>query len=483
MQFKTIFKVLGTLLMIFSLSMLPPVFVALWYQDSSIDPFIAAFSITLITGFLLWLPFRNASRELKIRDGFLVTVLFWLVLSFFGALPFLFSSHLDITLTNAMFESVSGLTTTGSSVLTHLGLLPHAMLYYRQQLQFLGGMGIIVLAVAILPMLGIGGMQLYRAEMPGPTKDTKLVPRIAETAKTLWYIYGGLTVLCALAYWFGGMTPFNAIGESFSTVSTGGFTMHNGSFSYYHSQLIEMIAVFFMLLGGTNFSLHFLFLQRKKLSVYWQDQEFRIYLLFIATVITITAATLLYYGHYSQSHIAITNAIFDVTSLLTTTGFLTGHFSSWPTFIPFLIMAGALVGACGGSTGGGIKLLRGIIAFKLGGAEIKRLIHPRSVVTLKLGKDIIPSSLLQPVWGFLAVYMFSALILLLLLLSQGIDITTAVGAVVAGIANAGVGIGDVAVHFTTFNTFSKWIYIAAMLVGRFEVFTILVLFTPSFWRR
>lgn len=483
MQFRIIFRILGILLMIFSLSMLPPIAVALGYGDSSIEPYIISFLITFATGIILWFPVRSASTDLKVRDGFLVTVLIWVVLSIFGSLPFMIAKYPHIPFTDAIFETVSGLTTTGSTVLSGLNFMPHAIMYYRQQLQFLGGMGIVVLAVAILPMLGIGGMQLYRAEVPGPIKDSKLTPRITETAKALWYIYVGLTALCAFCFWISGMSLFDAIGESFATISTGGFTMHDSSFCYYHNSLIEIVGVVFMLLGATNFSLHFTALKRKRLRVYWNDHEFRAMIYLILAVVVVCSITLIYYNHYGSPNAAIIKALFDTTSLITTTGFVAGHFANWPTFIPYLLLFVALIGGCGGSTSGGIKVIRAMLTFKQGGLEIKRLIHPRSIVMLKLGNTSISPDLVQAIWGFIALFISVTVLCILLLLAQGVDITTAIGASIASIANAGAGIGGVANNFEPLNDTSKWILIVTMLAGRLEIFTLLVLITPSFWRK
>jgi len=292
MKFATIFRILGLLLMIFSLSMLPPVLVDLSFNESVWIPFAIAFFTTFLTGIVLWFPFRHLHHEFKTRDGFLIVVLFWSVLCLFGALPFMLTENPNMAFTDAVFEAVSGLTTTGASVLKGLDALPHAIRYYRQQLHMLGGMGIIVLAVAILPMLGVGGMQLYRAEAPGPLKDVKLTPRIAQTAKSLWYIYLSLIIICAFSYWIFGMTPFDAIGESFSTVATGGFSMHDGSFAYYHNPKIEIVGIVFMILSGTNFALHFLAIRNRSFRHYWHDIEFRTFLFIIVSVSTLVSLVL-----------------------------------------------------------------------------------------------------------------------------------------------------------------------------------------------
>ncbi|MBL4647639.1 MAG: potassium transporter, partial [Gammaproteobacteria bacterium] len=334
MQFTTIFRVLGMLLLLFSLSMLPPAIVASYYQDGGGAEFLLSFAITFITGFLVWYRFRHYRYTLKTRDGFLIVILIWAILSLFGAIPLYISHHPHNSFTNAMFESVAGLTTTGATVIHGLDTLPHAILFYRQELQFLGGMGIIVLAVAVLPMLGLGGMQLYRAEIPGPMKDNKITPRIAATAKNLWVIYLSLTVLCCACYWLGGMSLFDAICESFSTISTGGFSPHDANFAYHHSSSLEIIAIIFMLLGGTNFTLHFMALKQRNINYYWHSLEFRVYIfiMLVTTVITVIMLTLHHqYHHFST---ILVKSLFTVVSLSTTTAFSTANYSAWPTFIP-----------------------------------------------------------------------------------------------------------------------------------------------------
>ena len=290
MHTKAILKVLGLLLALFSISMLPPIFVSAVYGGHAILPFVFSFIITLVVGFCFWFPFRNEQSELKVRDGFLIVTLFWVILSFFGALPFIFAYSVPFDFTSAYFESVSALTTTGASIIQNLDQLPNSILFYRQELQFLGGMGIIVLALAILPILGIGGMSLYKAEVPGPMKEDKLKPRLTETAKALWYIYVGLTVLCIIAYWGSGMDLFNAIGESFSTISTGGFTLHQASFAYYHSTAVNLFAMLFMFLGSVNFSLHFITIKNFSLMHYIRDAETKVYLcilVFISIIVCV----------------------------------------------------------------------------------------------------------------------------------------------------------------------------------------------------
>lgn len=484
MHFPTICKIFGILLIVFSLSMLPPMAISLWYQDGGWIAFFIGFLVTVATGFICWFCCRNAKSELKARDGFLIVAIFWIVLSIFGAIPLMIVWHPHLSFTDAVFETVSGFTTTGATVLTEIDYLPHAVLYYRQQLQFLGGMGIVVLAVAILPMLGIGGLQLYRAEVPGPAKESKITPRLTQTAKALWYIYVGLNVLCAFAYWAAGMTPFDAIGESFATISTGGFSQHATSFAYYHSASINAIATLFMFLGGTNFTLHFVAMQRRSLEYYWKDTEFKVYLCIASFAVIITTGMLLLYHVYPHVGDAFINALFNTVSIMTTTGFLSAPFYEWPTFVPVMLLITGLIGACAASTSGGIKIIRAVLLYKQGTKEMQRLIHPNAVITTKLGKKILSDDLMQAVWGYISVFLVIFIILALALMATGLDLTTAIGGLICCIANIGAAVGtDIVQGFGSTNIPCKWILIFAMLIGRLELFTLLVLFSPAFWRR
>lgn len=344
MQYQAIQRILGLLLMIFSTTLLPPMAVSAWYDDGEIMPFMDGFTLVLVTGFVAWWPVRNRRRELRLRDGFLVVVLFWLVLGLVGAVPFLFSTQPVMNLTDSVFESMSGLTTTGATVITGLDTLPKSILFYRQQLQWLGGMGIIVLAVAVLPMLGIGGMQLYRAETPGPMKDSKLTPRITETAKALWYIYLGLTIACGFGYWMAGMEPFDAISHSFSTVAIGGFSTHDLSMGYFQNTLIEVVAVVFMLLSGMNFALHFVAWRNLSIRPYFGDSEVRAYLTVLGLTAIITVAYLYYTMVYRDFGGALHHCIFQVVSIGTTTGFTTAQYHNWPGFLPVLLLFTSFIG-------------------------------------------------------------------------------------------------------------------------------------------
>jgi trk system potassium uptake protein TrkH len=482
MHIKMILRILGILLMIFSFSMVPPIAVSFFYADGASVPFLVAFSITIITGFVIWSPFSRAREDLRTRDGFLITVLFWTVLGLFGSIPLILSETPHLSVVDAVFESVSGLTTTGATVITGIDLLPKSILYYRQQLQWFGGMGIIVLAVAILPMLGIGGMQLYRAETPGPVKDSKLTPRITETAKALWYIYLSLTILCALGYWAAGMTLFDAIGHSFSTVAIGGFSTHDASIGYFNNPLIETVAVFFMVISAVNFALHFTAWRGRSIKHYWQDPEFKFYINILLGITLITTAVLAYNETYAGIE-TFRKAIFEVVSIATTTGFATADFALWPTLLPFMLFIAAFAGGCAGSTGGGMKVVRILIILKQGSREVKRLMHPNGIFPIKLGRRPIPDRVAEAVWGFFSVYIIVFVVMLMALLATGIDQVTAWTAVGATLNNLGPGLGGVSAHYGDLNDTAKWILCFSMLLGRLEVFTLLVLFTPTFWRR
>ncbi len=476
-------KILGLLLMVFSVTMLPPALVALIYGDGGGMPFIYAFLVILSAGTLIWLPVFRVNEELRLRDGFLVVVLFWVALGLSGALPFLLSPEPDLSLTDAVFESMSGLTTTGATVILGIDELPHSVLWYRQQLQWLGGMGIIVLAVAVLPMLGVGGMQLYRAETPGPMKDTKLTPRITETAKALWFIYLWLTIACALAYWAAGMSPFDAIGHAFSTVAIGGFSTHDTSMGYYDSTLIEMIAVVFMLLAGMNFALHFMVWRRFDLRVYWGDSELKFYLFLMAATTTIVTIALFYTDTYIDWEESFTKGLFQAVSVGTTTGFTTAEFYYWPPFIQILLLFLAFVGGCAGSTGGGIKVIRFLLLIKQGMREIGRLIHPNAQLPVRVGNKVINHRVVDAVWGFFSLYVATFLAMYLALAATGLDLLTAFSAVAACMNNLGPGLSTVGANYFDMHTPGLWVLCFAMLLGRLEIFTLLVLLTPAFWRR
>ena len=485
MHASIILKILGALLMLFSiLANLLPVFVSLLYKDGMLFSFLSSTAIIFCIGGLLFISTRNKTgRELGTRDGFLIVTLFWTVLGVAGCLPFIFSSALNLSVTDAIFESLSGLTTTGATVISGLDDLPKSLLFYRQQLQWLGGMGIIVLAISLLPMLGIGGMQLYRAESPGPIKDNKLLPRLAETAKALWYIYLALTVICAIAYGFAGMNLFDAVSHSFTTIAIGGFSTHDQSIAYFESSAIESVAVIFMFIAGVNFAMHFTAWQTRSIKHYLRDPEFLFYSFILLSVSVVTILILYFSEVYSNIFEVLVKGVFQVVSFATTTGFTTADFNAWPLFLPYLLLYAAIIGACAGSTGGGMKVIRILLIFKQGIREVQRLIHPKAVIPVKLGRNPVPDRVIESVWGFFAVYVMAFLVMLLALVATGLDIITAFSAVGSCINNLGPGLADVSTTYESIPTQAKWILCVAMLLGRLEVFTLLVLFTPMFWRR
>lgn len=458
-----------------------PAAVALFFAETTHTTFFSAFAITLISGLVLWLPLRG-KRELRGGDGFLVTALFYLGLGMFGAIPFWLGDALQLSFTDAVFESISGLTTTGATTIVGLDQLPKSLLIYRQMLQWMGGMGIIVLAVAIYPMLGIGGMQLYRTESAGPMKDNKLTPRITETAKALWYLYIGLTAACALAYWYAGMSGFDAIAHSFSTVSIGGFSTHDNSMGYFDSGAIETVAIIFMTLSGINFALHFLVWRRRNPLHYFQDVEVRVYLFVLALVATIVCAIL--WWHPGSSDDALRDGIFQAVSITTTTGFTTSNFAAWPSVAPILLLFAAFAGGCAGSTAGGIKMIRVLMIYLQGMREVKRLIHPNGVFTIKLGRESVPDRRVDAVWSFFSVYVFFFLLsVCTLMIMSDMDFITAFSAVGACLNNLGPGLGDVALNYNSITADVKWVLMFNMVLGRLEIFTLLVLLTPAYWRR
>lgn len=482
MQYRNIIRILGLLVTLLSVTMLPPAIVSLIYRDGGGVPFLMAFLWCLLIGLFSWYPNRFKKDDLRAREGFLIVVLFWVVLASFSAIPLMLLETPNLSTTDAFFEAFSGLTTTGATILTQIDGLPHAVLFYRQQLQWLGGMGIIVLAVAVLPMLGIGGMQLYRAETPGPVKDSKMTPRIADTAKHLWYIYLALTVACATAYWLAGMSVFDAICHSFSTIAIGGFSTHDASIGYFNSPVINLVCVFFLIIAGVNFALHYAAVQNKSLRNYFSDPEFKVFIA-IQLVLTLSCfAVLMSTGYYQDADVALDQALFQSVSISTTAGFATTSFADWPTLLPLLLIFASFIGGCAGSTGGGMKVVRVVLLYLQGLRELNKLVHPKAIFTIKLGTKALPNRVIEAVWGFFSAYAAVFVICMLLLLASGMDGITAFTAVAACMNNLGPGLGDVAANFAGINDFSKWVLIIAMLFGRLEIFTLLVLFTPAFWR-
>lgn len=482
MKFASIQRVVGALVAWSSLMMLPPAAVGALYRDGTTSMFLISSAVLLIIGGLIYLPVRHASRDLRLRDGFLIVVACWLSLALVGALPFVLLEDPRLTYVDAFFESMSGLTTTGATIITRINDLPRGILFYRQQLQWLGGMGIIVLAVAILPMLRIGGMQLYRAETPGPLKDTKLTPRITETAKALWLIYLSITVLCTISYWLGGMQMFDAIGHAFSTVAIGGFSTHDQSLAYFDNPTLEIIAIIFMFVAGMNFALHFSAWRKASAQPYFQDSELRAYALIILIFSILATAVLMFEGIYDGAFESARYGVFQVVSALTTTGFTSTDFYLWPGFLPVLLIFLAFIGGCAGSTAGGMKVIRVVLLYRQSVREIRRLVHPHAVLPVKFGGRTAAPNVLEAVMGFFFLFIASTVLMTLILLATGLDLVTAFSAVAACITNLGPGLGEVGRSYATLNDPAKVILSFAMLAGRLEIYTLLVLLTPAFWR-
>jgi trk system potassium uptake protein TrkH len=472
-------RITGLFALLFSLTLAAPILIALLYREQVghfLYPMLGAFGI----GLLLRLIGSHRHSELGVRDGFLIVALFWLMVSVLGAWPLMLGFGLSPV--DALFESASGFTTTGATVITGLDSMPRSLLFYRQQIQWLGGMGVIVLGLAVIPLLGIGGMQLYRAEAPGPMKEEKLTPRLANTARALWLLYLSLTIVCALGYWLAGMDGFDAIAHSLRTVSTGGFSTHDASLGYYDSAGIEAVAIVCMLLAAINFGVHFQVWLRRDPRPYLQDPEVRAFLIFVVAVVLLVGLMLWLEGVYAGLHHGMRDAAFEVVSLVTSTGFGTVDYSHWPDFLPVLLILISFVGGCGGSTAGGMKVVRVMLLVKQGLLEVRRLIHPRALQHLRLGQRVVEPQLMQAIWGYFAVYMISFIVCGLLMIHAGLDPVSAFAAVATSINNLGPGLGEVAYNFQSVSDTGKLVSVLAMILGRLEIFTILVLLTPGFWR-
>nr|WP_241009476.1 TrkH family potassium uptake protein [Aggregatibacter actinomycetemcomitans] len=466
--------------------MLLPAFVALLYGDGGGKAFIQSFVISAIAGVILWWACHHHKEELRSREGFLIVVAFWVVMGSLGAIPFMLFEDPDLTISSAFFESFSGLTTTGATTIVGLDNLPKAILFYRQLLQWLGGMGIIVLAVAIIPLLGIGGMSLYRAEISGPLKENKMRPRITETAKTLWIIYTSLTLLCAFSYWLAGMSPFDAISHSFSTVSIGGFSTHDSSIAYFDSSTVNIITVIFLLISACNYALHFnAFSQLGKRNIflsYFRDPEFRFFMLIQFSLVLICFAMLSANHHFDETFQNLEQAVFQSVSISTTAGYTTSSFEQWPLFLPILLLFASCIGGCAGSTGGGLKVVRVLVLYLQAKRELKRLIHPNLVYPIKLGKRVLDERVIQSIWAFFSAYLLVFVICLLGVISCGVETFDAFNTVIACLNNVGPALGAVSSNFVGIPDSAKWILTLAMVCGRLEIFSLLVLFTPAFWR-
>ena len=462
--------------MFFSLSFVIPMAISLIFDDSALNIFIITFAIIFSLGLFGWLVSRDAGDELSQKDGFIIITFFWVVLSIAGSIPFIL---IGMPLVDAFFESMSGITTTGATVISNLSDLPESVLFYRQLLQWMGGMGLIVLAIAVMPLLGIGGGQIYKTEIPGAMNDQKLTPRIKETAQALWLIYLVLTVFCALFYYFAGMNGFDAVSHSLSTVSIGGFSTHNESIGYYNNGLIEAVCVAFMLLSALSFTLHYFAIYMKKPLKYFHDPELRFFISILLVIFTISIAVNML---STTGEASIRELLFHTVSIVTTTGFAIGDSSQWNPSIGFLLLIGAFIGACSGSVGGGIKSWRVLIMINYAYINLKKMIHPNAVISLKIGNKNVENDVASSVWGFFSIYVISFVILLLGLVMTGLDFESAFSAIGACLNNLGPGLGEVSQTYESVSPAGKGILSFAMILGRLEIFTLLVLFTPVFWR-
>jgi trk system potassium uptake protein TrkH len=482
MHFSSILYILGWLVTAFGVSMIFPVWAALHFNDGDWMVFVGTGGVTVFLGVNLVLMNRRNEIVLSHRDGFLLTLLSWTVLSAIGSIPF-YLAGVTATWADAFFESVSGLTTTGATVLVGLDTMGHGILLWRHILQWLGGMGIIVLAIAVLPFLGVGGMQLFRTEMPGVVKD-KLQPRLSETARMLWIVYLGFTVIWIVLYWLAGMTAFDAICHAFSTIAIGGFSTHDASFAYFDSVLIELICIVGMIVGTLSFALHYICLTRRDPRLYWKNEEFRFYMGVLVIACMTVFLALLFTSDYSFGQ-ALRYGVFNTVSIATTTGFATTDYSLWHAVVPMVMLMVMFMGGCSGSTGGGMKILRIMLVVKQGMRELFRLVHPHSVSHIKVGRQMVPDHIMQALWSFVGLYVivFNAVALVLTL--YGIDLVTAFSAAAATITNTGPGLGDVgpSSNYAGLPGGAKLVLCLSMLVGRLEIFTLLVILTPAFWKK
>ena len=475
---KSILNLFSVLVLFFSFSYIFPIVVSIIFDDGALHIFVKTLIAISLIGIIGLAATRNINNELSQKDGFVIIVMFWVVLSVAGSIPFYLSG---MSIIDSFFESMSGITTTGATVISNIDALPESVLFYRQMLQWMGGMGLIVLAIAVMPLLGIGGGQIYKTEIPGAMGEQRLTPRIKETAQALWSIYLGLTILCALLYYLGGMSAFDAISHAMSTVAIGGFSTHNESIGYFNSSTIEIICIVFMLLSAFSFTLHYFAIYKRKPLKYFYDPEFRF---FFSILLLVLAASLFInsFTDYENSP-NFKEIVFHSVSMITTTGFSTSDTSDWPLSVSFLLLVGAFVGACSGSVGGGVKSWRVMIMLNHAYSNIMKMIHPNSVISLKIGSRSVDDEVATSVWGFFSIYVISFMILLLAVLTSGLDLESAFSAVGACLNNLGPGLGAVSENYSNISSFTKSILAFAMLLGRLEIFTLLVILTPMFWAK
>lgn len=481
MNVKVILNITGFLLMLIGLAMLTGIPFSIYYGDDDIRALLISGLITFAVGFITWLFTRGDTTEIDKREGYVIVSLGWISMSVFGSLPFIIHGAIP-DYTNAFFETISGFTTTGATILTDIEALPHGLLFWRSLTQWLGGMGIIVLSLAILPILGIGGMQLFIAEAPGPTKD-KIHPRIQETAKRLWGIYFILTLSQVIFLMIGGLNLFDSLNHAFTTMATGGFSTKNSSIAYYNSPFVQYVFILFMFFAGTNFTIHYLALH-KKFGFFKINSEFKFYLF-----ITLLSALVVMIIHLPYQSLkfeeSFRQSLFHVVSLITTTGFTTSDYENWAPYSRMIFFALLFIGGCAGSTGGGIKVIRHFILYKNSLLELKRLVHPRAVIPVRVNGKAVNPEIISVVQAFFILYILIFVFTSIIVSLLGLDFASAAGAVAACLGNIGPGIGIVgpAGNFAALPDLVKWILSALMLIGRLELFTVLLLFAPSFWKK
>lgn len=480
MRFASVINIQGMLLMFLSVAMLLPIPFSLYYKESDWVAFLISAAVTLVVGATLFLTTRYG-RDLRTKEGFAVVTFGWIFLSIFGSLPFLLSGAIP-SVTDAFFETMSGFTTTGATILPDVERLSHGILFWRSLTQWIGGMGIIVLSLAILPFLGVGGMQLFKAEAPGPTAD-RLTPRIAETAKILWGVYVAISALEAVLLMFGGMGFFDALCHTFGTMATGGYSTHNASIGAFGSAYIHYVIIFFMLMAGTNFSLHYRFL-KGDWRAYLRNKEFLFYLSIIG-IVTVIIGVDTFLNQYRNLPDTMQFTLFQVVSILTTTGYGTTDYEQWSFSSQFVLFVLMFFGGCAGSTGGGMKIIRVMVLVKFMYSEIARLLHPHAVVPVRIGDKVIPRDVVTNVLGFFVLFMVVFVIGVIIMSSMGMDIATSLGVVIATLGNIGPGLGDVGPtdNYSTIPAIGKWILASFMLMGRLELFTVIILLSPFYWQK
>ncbi len=480
MRFGTVLNLLGKLILALSLVLLTPIPFSLFFQDGMSLVFGLSSAIGLACGLLLLLPF-HPRHDLGAKDGFAIVVLSWLALALLGALPYRLSGLMP-SFIDCFFESMSGFTTTGSTILAEVEILPKSLLFWRSLTHWLGGMGIVVLTLAILPLLGVGGMQLFEAEMPGPTKD-RLAPRIQDPARILWSVYLLMTMMLCLLLMLGGVDFFDALCHAFATMATGGFSTHTASIAYFDSRYVELVIVLFMFLAGANFSLHFWVLNGRP-NAYWKNEEFRVYLLTV--LLFIAVITLANTVRLPESTLGtnLRDSTFLVVSIMTTTGFGTADYDQWPEVSKMLLLTLMFVGGCAGSTGGGIKVVRVWLFLKFARQQLLRLIHPRQASTIRLGQTTVTNEVVVAILGFLGLYLLCFLSATLTLTALDIDLVTGSTAVLTTLNNVGPGLAGVgpAKNFAHLPDLAKVVLSLCMLTGRLEIYTVVVLLTPQFWK-